>query len=291
MALLNTAETRLSVMVMIARQLLGSEGTGLPESDLKASLSMKSESTDVIRSLAGMKLIGLFKDEQEEDNLRELTEESASALTESLESFIKHVRMQVMAPACNTDPWGKQGGARDLTTSLAHYLSLPFAEAESNFTEMNNHQLRDLGRAGREGAVRDTNQWAAFYRWTCALGFGWLDLNEKLIPDPTVALLDVLPEIFIEKTVLHGNVFLKSISELLPVLDGGNYQKFVRKNGLKSYREAPNILSDGLSFALRNLEEMGKVTLINEPDAGNKVVRLSPSVLKDQFSEVRYCNE
>jgi hypothetical protein len=289
--LLNTAETRLSIMVMIARQFLGMEEYTLSEKHLKASLALKSESNDVDRSLMGMKLIGLVDDAEKGDDFLKLSEKSVTAIKEGLNSFVQHVRTQVLASANNTTEWGSQEGARDLTSSLAYYLSLPFSETGSNFAELNNNQIRDFGKREQGRVVRGDEQWLAFYRWTCALGFGWLDLKGKLIPDPTVALLDILPSIFEKKTVLDADVFIEEISKILPVLDGGEYQKFVRENGLKVYEEPPRALSDGLSFALLNLEKKGEISLLDKADAGDKVMEFSSSVRKDKFSEVEYCDE
>ena len=86
-----------------------------------------------------------------------------------------------------------------------------------------------------------------------------------MIPDPTTAIRDALPEIFDSNERLTAKEFVESLGESLPVLDGGKYRKYIEE-----YRKGedpdPKQLSEATSDALRRLESEKRLIIETKDD-------------------------
>ena len=93
-----------------------------------------------------------------------------------------------------------------------------------------------------------------------------------MIPDPTTAIRDALPEIFNSNERLTAKEFVESLGESLPVLDGGKYRKYIEE-----YRKGedpdPKQLSEATSDALDRLVLEETLLIDNEDDSPASSVR------------------
>lgn len=106
-------------------------------------------------------------------------------------------------------------------------------------------------------------------RWAAFLGLGWImkqGPTSVLVPDATRRLQPLLPEIFGERRELVFSQFMEYLALLCPELDGGELYKLCwqasRGGEIKG-----NSLSLMLSTALRSLDSLKQIRLIDQADA------------------------
>ncbi len=269
MALLNPPETRVSVMVLIARYLAGCADFQDDKERLinclsPVGLAGEDGQRDVSVNVSQAIEIGLL--EADNDIVR-LSAATASAIHDGTDAFVKHTRTQVLDKRGNKADWRSQQGSRDLTNALAWHLSLsaeripagmeagPVPRAETLLEEDFGPRQGDEDE-GSNWPIVGRTRWPPFCRWACSLGFAWRDPSKRLIPDPTVAIRDVLSEVFAEKGTLPAKDFVKKLGVELPVLDRGAYRKFVEKNWDRPADDR-NRLSQATTDALRRLDRSG----------------------------------
>lgn len=246
MALLNPPELRVSVLALITAYLASRRGDRDQHQHLLDAVAPPSIGSakntdrdalqrDVSRNLVAGTSIGLF--ERDGDEVR-LGPGAATAIKAGPTAFSSHLRELVFATAVNDAPWGRQTGARDLTNSLAWFLTFPAEQAPQRMdgVEPTARTLQELDFGSRieskvddEGGwpIENDSRWFTFTRWACSLGFAWRAPGGVLVPDPTPALRDVLSQVFGSEDVLTSSRFVEEVGRLLPVLDGGTYRRFV----------------------------------------------------------------
>lgn len=146
-------------------------------------------------------------------------------------------------------------------------------------------------------AFQNDTRWNGFKSWASFLGFGWIGRypNSVFEIDPTVAVREVLPNVFEGSGELRQTVFFNRLAEILPVVDGGEYRTRVEQRIDRSVWRSPkpDQVSTSLSRALLRLHERGDLILEERADAEkrsllgrkSRVVRnLSHIVLKEAES-------
>jgi len=109
--------------------------------------------------------------------------------------------------------------------------------------------------------IQNGSRWKIFCDWARFLGFGWKAKSGLLVPDPTEAVRDALPQIFGKSKALEARSMVDALAQAIPVLDGGTYQQKLeaelkKTQGPDAWRPPPNgQLSTSLSRALLRLEE------------------------------------
>ncbi|MBN2447688.1 MAG: hypothetical protein JXO22_13225 [Phycisphaerae bacterium] len=205
-------------------------------------------------------------------------------------AMIKLLRERVFDDSLNNTAWRSQVGARDLTNALSWFLTFAAAEApirqEGGPRAAEALQLVDFGPRQQEGEssnwpIGNNTRWVSFRRWACTLGFAWANPNGHLIPDPTVAVRDALPEIFGGARELTAHEFVRKLGVRVPVLDGGRYREFVTENW-KRPRSENRGLTAPLSDALERLSNEKAILLDDRADAA-RVAKADGST----FSHVR----
>jgi hypothetical protein len=190
------------------------------------------------------------------------------------EAFVAHLRRLIFDPAVNDAPWGRQVGARDLTSALAWFLMHAPSEAPQRMERAEPSALtmqeRDFGP--RIGDDDDTNwpigaaaRWRTFEGWVCALGFAWRSPDGALVPDPTPAVRAALPAILGDGEVLSASAFVDAVAAEVPVLDRGMYREFVR-----SHMKEPKpdeVVTASLSQAIVRLRIEQRIELEDRADA------------------------
>jgi hypothetical protein len=175
---------------------------------------------------------------------------------------------QALAEENNPDLWASQSArAADLTRSLAWMLAQDAYRASFNQFEMQESlQILEPSRQMMRNSTRRTGlqYWARF------LGFS---RHPYAAIDPTVAIRDALPEIFGPGEGIPAPQFVERLSIVLPVLDGGRWQKEVLSvvNPMALSPRQPGQISSALSRALLNLWHTGELMLEQKADLGNSI--------------------
>ncbi|WP_419912720.1 protein DpdG [Candidatus Poriferisodalis sp.] len=286
MALLNPPELRVSVLVIITGYLAACRGQREQQDrllDVLAPTGLSKDGkhqNDVAVNLSCARELGLVTIEGDDVQLMPEVRKPAG---DSAQAMASYIRRSVLAPELNTAEWGSQKGARDLTNALAWFLQFPASAAPTGYEggkrDAADLQTTDFGRrhaAGRDaddeegdGAagwpIANDTRWRTFRRWSCALGFCWLSPSGDLIPDPTRAVRDVLPDVFEGAKVLDGPAFVHALGRCLPVMETGEYRKFVN-----AHRADPPEGDGRLSFAttevLKRLGTEGRIRLEDHAD-------------------------
>jgi hypothetical protein len=299
-ALLNTAANRPSVILIVLRYLAHQRGKKDDVNRLIAAVAPRGLSTDgahqsdVRDSLRSAVDLGLV--ERTGDDVR-LSEFAVGPIRAGQRASVALLREAVLAPSVNTEGWGSQTGARDLTNALAWYLTFP-AESAPTVMEGGPRSAKELQTTDfgpRQPAVRNRsdedddgggwpigndNRWRAFRFWACSLGFAWVGPNGDLVPDPTPAVRDALPSILDKSPELVADEFVARLGQALPVLDTGEYRRFVESNWIRP--PAEQRLSAPLTDALERLRNDGAIAFDDRADAP-RVTRSDGST----FSHVR----
>ena len=286
MALLNPPELRVSVLVIITGYLAACHGQREQRERLldvlaPAGLSKDGKhQNDVAVNLTCARELGLVTIE---GNDIRLMPEARKPAGDSVEAMTSYIRCRVLAPELNTAEWGSQKGARDLTNALAWFLQYPASAAPTayeggkrNAAEL---QTADFGRrhaAGRDAdeegdgtagwPIANDTRWRTFRRWACSLGFCWLSPSGDLVPDPTRAVREVLPDVFAGAKMLDGPAFIHALGRSFPVMETGEYREFVNAHRVGPHK-ADGRLSSATSDVLRRLEADGSVRLEDRADA------------------------
>lgn len=146
-----------------------------------------------------------------------------------------------------------------------------------------------LGRSneGEDEKSFNTTKLSAWKDWMAFLGLGWLDLPGVggFLPDPTRRLEEELHVLLPAEGRVEARIFLGSVAQRLPYLDGGIISEAAFTTGLQ--RPPTGRTSRVLSQALRSLEGMGTVHLDMDGDA-KKGVQLYPDPLSkvNAFSHI-----
>lgn len=191
----------------------------------------------------------------------------------STAQFRKLVRRQIFKQVADRNPFDEAGltaFAGGVAWLLAQDPLLPFQAWEKSAKGRDGQtvQQADLGHTKR--LVTNAIQWEAFAKWSVFLGFAsqlhFSRHKDLLVPDPSVALLDVLADL--GSTSDTASTALQGISSALPVLDGGSLRKHVEAQWRGE--SPPASVTPALSLALAQLEARGAIVLDNVPDARAK---------------------
>lgn len=287
MALLNPPELRVTVLVIITGYLAACRGQREQRERLldvlaPAGLSKDGKhQNDVAVNLACARELGLVTIES--NDIR-LIPEARKPAGDGPTAMASYIRRRVLAPELNMAEWGSQKGARDLTNALAWFLQFPASAAPTSYEggkrDAAELQTADFGRRHATGSDADDEEgdsaagwpiandtrWRTFRRWSCSLGFCWLSPSGDLVPDPTRAVREVLPDVFAGAKMLDGPAFIHALGRCFPVMETGEYREFVNAHRVDA-REDDGRLSSATSDVLRRLEADGSVRLEDRADA------------------------
>ena len=284
MALLNPPELRASLMVTIVLYLSQRRGqrdkrTRLIDSVSPPTLSEGNDSQlDVRVNLTSAIEIGLVASDGDEVRL---TPEARKAVKGGVDDIASLLRTLVLSPNLNSAPWGRQGGARDLTNALAWFLTFTANEApvrmEGQAPSAKTAQEADFGprqarlnhydeEDGGGWPISNTTRWNTFQRWACSLGFAWSTSTGRMVPDPTKAIREALPCVFDEQETFDGPMFVRALGSELPVLETGMYREFVQENWRRPVPKQQS-LTAATTDALKRLGAEGCLEFEDRSDA------------------------
>jgi hypothetical protein len=286
MALLNPPELRPSLVVLVVHHLASRRGAKDKSEHVLNCLAPSSltadgkHTLDVSTNIVAALELGLLA---RDGDVLEASGDAVAASKAGTDALVALIRARVLAAEINTAPWGSQVGARDLTNGLAWLLGLPEDKAphafESGRVSVKTLQESDFGprqqssRNAEDGEdiaagwpIVNPTRWLPFKRWACSLGFAWTDPLGRLIPDPTRAVRDAVPQLLRGRTEIRADEFLRDLAGLLPVIDGGDYRRHVEAQ-MQGTPEDTARLSQSLSLALGRLEREGYIILDDRADS------------------------
>lgn len=292
MALLNPPELRPSVMLPIVRYL----GAQRAQQDMRerlvatlAPVTLKGTGPqrDVRENLSSAIELGFIVENGE---MVSLADGVLLSVREGPDAVVRLLRTRILAEDLNSSAWPSQVGARDLTNALSWFLTYAPSESPTKMVDAPRSaqilQNRDFGpRQGEDDSsnwpIGNATRWSTFRRWACSLGFAWVSPSGNLIPDPTVAIRDVLPDIFESSVELSANDFVDRVGACLPVLDRGRYRQFIIQNWERPASEFRGITAS-LTEALDRLTIEGAIIVDDRHDV-ERVAKSDGST----FSHVR----
>ncbi len=273
MALLNPPELRPSVQLLLCSALAARRGQRENE-DRLISMTAPHNSLDVRVNLQACIDLGLIN-RIDDDVLLEPT--TTVAARQGTDELLDVLRQRILSSRQNEAPWGSQSGARDLTSGLSWLLSFEAGSGpqrmEGGLRSAKDLQESDFGprltstdEDDPSGwPIRNPTRWQSFRRWACSLGFAWVTPKGDLVADPTPAVKRVMTTVMGKGVELPAEEFVGRLARELPVLDRGEYRRFVEAN----WRRAPaaDRLSGPLSDALERLRQRKDLLFDDRSDA------------------------
>jgi hypothetical protein len=121
--------------------------------------------------------------------------------------------------------------------------------------------------------IMNTTKFAPWRTLAAFLGYGWV-YGSNFVPDATVRLRPLLPELLPGDGLVPIGTFLLNLASTCPELDGGDVFRLTWQHDRPTQREAR--ISLMVSNALRRFQQAGLISLKVIPDAG-ETWRLFPA--------------
>jgi len=262
MSLLNRTNDGLHSVLIAIFKLLLIKGK-LPRQellDLIAPPTLVADQDMAKKTLNRWVQLGLFQ--KGADDGISLGEDKKSKPT--IDSLTSLARSLALKPENNSDFLDAEPqGAGDFTRAITWLLAQNAWTLDSRNWEVIKPQIEQQCPAGLTILKNDT-RWQGLKPWSCFLGFAWsakAQNGELLVPDPTEAVRDALPQIFGKAKALEARFMVDALAQAIPVLDGGTYQQKLeaelkKTQGPDAWRPPPNgQLSTSLTRALLRLQE------------------------------------
>lgn len=199
----------------------------------------------------------------------------------SVKNLPNLARHFALLPENNANLWAKEAS---LSADFARGLSWILAQDVWKFTPKKWEDAQKLIQRQLANDIElfnNSESWVALRAWMRYLGFSWQSDPEKAdIIDPTPAVRYALKAIFKNKKhEIAASDMVRSLGEILPVLDGGFIRNAVEdklraQEGANAWQSPPKHgLSTGLSRALLRLTEEGTLQgkLLNDAPEDDRV--------------------
>jgi hypothetical protein len=259
MSLLNRPSNGLHSVLIAIFKLLLMRGK-LPRQDLLDLIAPPTlvEDQDMAKkTLNRWVQLGLFQ-KSADDEISLVGDKKFKPTIDSLPSLSRSLALK---PENNTDFLDEEPqGAGDFTRAITWLLAQNAWTLDSRSWEVILQQQCPPGLK----IIQNDTRWSGLKPWSCFLGFAWLAKapnGQLLVPDPTQAVRDSLPQIFGKSKELEARSMVNALAEAIPVLDGGTYRQkleteLIKAQGPTAWRPPPNgQLSTSLSRALLRLQE------------------------------------
>lgn len=189
---------------------------------------------------------------------------------EDIPKFLPRVlRQLVFRPENNQNFWESSAStSSDFTRGVAWLLAqdayLFTGTSHSNVEKVESAQVKESGRR----MLQNDTRWAGLREWVVFLGFAWE--GDGLVIDPSVAIRESLPDIFLTTNTLTATSFLERLAQVLPVLDFGEFRSQIESVLDPREWDKPGklCLSTSLSRGLKALELSGDLMLDYQSDSG-----------------------
>jgi hypothetical protein len=239
--------------------------------------------------------LGLFEEQSGQCMLSSDLPPHALNTKTGLEALPGVARVIVLTEDNNRNLWvSEESHSADFTRAIS-WLSAQDVSNMPGGTFLDVEALEQLQvKDNNKRIFQNDTRWYGLKAWAPFLGFGWSarkEGSEHLFIDPTVAVRESLSNVFQHSKELTAIDFIKRISQILPVLDGGIYRTEIESHLSPEHWKAPktNEVSTSLSRSLRRLHFEGIIKLDDRADA-DKLTLLGRGRFRD-FSHVIYGKE
>jgi hypothetical protein len=187
-----------------------------------------------------------------------------------VKTFGQVLRQRVFSPSNNDSGPSGDKGASDLSRALAWFLAQDTYRGVEPWISTAPRGVQKLqdDQFTESRAFQNDTRWHSFNRWAPILGLAvhvpW-NKAVTLLPDPSSAIEDELPELFGSDHRIALDVFVDRLSKRIPVLDRGIYRTQVES--ITSLEPSGDVISHALSHALWRLEARSSVELLSLADA------------------------
>jgi hypothetical protein len=262
MSLLNRPSDGLHSVLVAIFKLLLMKGTIARQEllDLIAPSTLDAEQDMAKKTLNRWVQLGLFQ-KSANDEISLVGDKKSKPTIDALPSLSRSLALKLEN---NTDFLDEEPkGSGDFTRAITWLLAQNAWTLDSRNWGVIQPQIQQQCPAGLTILQNDT-RWSGLKAWSCFLGFAWTAKapnGEFLVPDPTEAVRDALPQIFGKSKVIEARFLVDSLAQAIPVLDGGTYRQKLeaelkKTHGPDAWRPPPNgQLSTNLTRALLRLQE------------------------------------
>jgi hypothetical protein len=262
MSLLNRPSDGLHSVLAAIFKLLLMKGTITRQEllDLIAPSTLVADQDMAKKTLNRWVQLGLFQ-KSTNDEISIVWDKKSKPTIDSLPSLSRSLALK---PENNSDFLDEEPqGAGDFTRAITWLLAQNAWKLDSRSWGVIQPQIQQQCPAGLTILQNDT-RWSGLKAWSCFLGFAWsakAPNGEFLVPDPTEAVREVLPQIFGKSKKLEARFMVNALAQAIPVLDGGTYRRKLeaeleKTQGPDAWRPPPNNqLSTSVSRALLRLQE------------------------------------
>jgi hypothetical protein len=204
--------------------------------------------------------IGLFQ-KSDNDEISITGDKKSKFTIESLPTLSRNLALK---PENNSDFLDQEPqGTGDFTRAITWLLAQNAWKLDLRSWEDIESLIKQQCPAGLT-ILQNNTRWPGLKALSCFLGFAWsakAPNGELLVPDPTEAVRDSLPQIFGKSKELEARFMVDALAQAIPVLDGGTYRQQLeaelqKTRGPGAWRPPPNDqFSTSLSRALLRLQE------------------------------------
>ena len=222
--------------------------------------------------------IGLFTEDNEIISFSSDLRYKYSQSRFDLSDFTEDLRQLIFAPRNNLRFWeNEKNQSADMCRLTAWMLAQDIHRFRpSNFSDADDLYVSQINMPGVIRQFTNSTRWNGFTSWGAFLGFGQIETGKatgSFILDPTAAIRRSVHAVLTNHPETPVVDFVKELSEVVPILDGGVYRLEVESR-LKVdtwRRPGPNEVSTSLSRALLRLREAGDIRFESRSDASGQV--------------------
>ena len=218
--------------------------------------------------------LGLFHvTEKEEVKVADEYRSGLSKLDASPDAIADVARQIVLSPANNKNFWSdEENRSADFTRAVCWMLAQDVHQFVATSYSQVEPKALEQAKSAKVILFQNDTRWSGFVSWAHFLGFGRSDSGKAsggFVIDPTPAIVGVVEKLLPKKQDVAVNDFIASLSDTLPVLDGGEYRQEVEGNlrAEKWKASVANDASSSLSRALLRLQSQGAVRFEKRSDS------------------------
>ncbi|MBX3418328.1 MAG: hypothetical protein KF851_12050 [Pirellulaceae bacterium] len=218
--------------------------------------------------------IGLFTEDDEVVRFSSDLKYKYSQKLFELSEFTDDLRQLIFAERNNLRFWeNEKNQSADMCRLTAWMLAQDvYRFRPSNFSDADDLYVSQIDMPDVIRQFTNSTRWNGFTSWGAFLGFGQTETGKaagEFILDPTASIRRSVHNVLSNRSETPMNQFVKELSEIVPVLDGGVYRLEVesRLKVEKWQRPGQNEVSTSLSRAFLRLRESGEIRFESRSDA------------------------
>lgn len=192
---------------------------------------------------------------------------------EETPTFRRVLRSIILAPEHNSGLWDHADGDAWPSSAAREFSRIAVWLLETQVGELSGDAY-EVARRSVEGPtklVENVEQWRVFLRWAEAVGLT-SRVGTFQLPDPTVAIEEELPDVFLSKEDLPALKVRDGLLSAIPVLRNGAYSSGLDRFLVDKPRRLHAEAGPALAFALSRLERRGVIGFDRRSDSDQLVL-------------------